>query len=58
MSYSILTEARVKTAVSDLQPPERAYIVSWSANVDLQGWTSIFNLDVVGAWGGFLYGTT
>jgi hypothetical protein len=57
MTYSILTEARVKGSVSDLQPDERAYSVYWTENGNLEGWTSIIDLDIVGAWDGFVFGT-
>ncbi len=57
MAYSILTEARVQASVADLQPASRSYSVFWSDNFNLQGWESIFDLDIVGAWGGFLFGT-
>jgi hypothetical protein len=57
MVYSILTEARIKASVADLQPSERAYSVFWTRNGDLEGWTTILDLDIVGAWNGFLFGT-
>ena len=57
MTYSILSEARVQPSVADLQPSSRSYSVFWTDNINLQGWDSIFDLDIVGAWGGFLFGT-
>jgi hypothetical protein len=57
MTYSILTEARVKSSVADQTPAERAYTTFWIEDADLQGWTTSLNLDVVGAWGGFLFAT-
>ncbi len=57
MVYSILTEARIKGSVSDLQPVERAYSTFWTENGNLEGWTTIVDLDIVGAWNGFLFGT-
>ena len=57
MVYSILTEARIKNSVADEQPAERSYSTFWTTNGDLEGWTSIFDLDIVGSWGGFLFGT-
>ncbi len=57
MVYSILTEARIKNSVADLQPEERAYSTFWPTNGDLEGWTTIFDLDIVGVWNAFLFGT-
>jgi hypothetical protein len=57
MVYSILTEAQVKGSVADLQPTERAYSVFWTENGNLEGWTTILALDIVGVWNGFLFGT-
>ncbi len=57
MTYSILTEARIKGSVADLQPEERGYSVYWTENGDLEGWDTTLNLDVVGVWNSFLFGT-
>ena len=57
MTYSILTEARIKGSVASQQPSERAYTNVWTENANLEGWDSILDLDIVGAWGGFLFGT-
>ena len=57
MVYSILTESRIKASVADLQPSERAYSTFWTTNGDLEGWTTILDLDIVGVWNGFLFGT-
>lgn len=57
MVYSILTEARIKASIADLQPAERAYSKFWTTNGDLEGWTTILDLDIVGVWNGFLFGT-
>ncbi len=57
MVYSILSEARVRHSVAPLQPDVIQYQVVWDENRDLKGWTTFVNLDVVGAWGGFLFGT-
>ncbi len=57
MVYSILTESRIKGSVADLQPSERAYSTFWTTNGDLEGWTTILDLDIVGVWNGFLFGT-
>jgi hypothetical protein len=57
MVYSTLTEARIKASVADLQPSERAYSVFWTQNGDLEGWTTILDLDIVGVWNGFMFGT-
>ncbi len=57
MVYSILTESRIKGSVADLQPSERAYSTFWTENGNLEGWTTILDLDIVGVWNGFLFGT-
>jgi len=57
MTYSILSEALVRPSVAPRQPPGKAYSTIWDQNLNLQGWTSFFNMDIVGAWGGFLFGT-
>lgn len=57
MVYSILTEARIKDSVAPKQPSSRQYQVVWDENRNLKGWTTFVNLDVVGAWNGFLFGT-
>ena len=57
MVYSILTESIIKGSVADLQPSERAYSTFWLENGNLEGWTTILNLDIVGVWNGFLFGT-
>ncbi len=57
MSYSILNEARVKSSVADQQPVERAYSVQWLEDGNLEDWTTFIDVDIVGAWSGFLFGT-
>lgn len=57
MSYSVLAEARVQGSVADLAGANRPYSVYWAENKNLQGWTTFVNLDIVGAWNGFLFGT-
>lgn len=57
MVYSILTEAKIKGSVADLQPTERAYSTFWLENGNLEGWTTIIDLDIVGVWNSFLFGT-
>lgn len=57
MVYSILSEARVRGSVADQQSGSIAYQQVWLNDADLEGWTTFFDLDIVGAWGGFLYAT-
>lgn len=57
MTYSILSEARIRNSLSDQQPESRGYSTFWPTNGDLQGWTTFIDLDIVGAWSGFLFGT-
>lgn len=57
MTYSILSEARVQASVAEQGGSSRPYSVYWSTNKDLQDWTTFVNLDIVGAWGGFLFAT-
>lgn len=57
MVYSILSEARVRHSVAPKQPDTVQYQVVWDTNQDLKDWTTFVNMDIVGAWGGFLYGT-
>lgn len=57
MSYSILTEAKVQGSISDLAGSNRPYSVYWEENRNLQGWTTFVNIDIVGAWNGFLFAT-
>lgn len=57
MVYSILSEARVRHSVAPKQADSINYQVVWDENRNLKDWTTFVNLDVVGAWGGFLFGT-
>lgn len=57
MVYSILSEARIRHSVAPKQPDVIQYQVVWDVNRDLKGWTTFVNMDIVGAWGGFLFGT-
>lgn len=57
MVYSILTEAKVRPSVSPKKPEVTDYQVVWDINQDLKGWTTFVNMDIVGSWGGFLFGT-
>jgi len=57
MVYSILSEARVRHSVAPLKSDSTQYQVVWDENRDLKGWNTFFELDVIGAWGGFLFGT-
>ena len=57
MVYSILNEARVRGSTAPRQAASRQYQVLWDVNGDIKGWNSIINLDIVGAWSGFLFGT-
>lgn len=56
MVYSILSESRVEASTAELGA-RRPYSVFWAENRNLQGWTTFVNMDIVGAWGGFLFGT-
>ena len=57
MVYSILSEARVRHSVALKQPGVIQYQVVWDTNRDLKDWTTFVNMDIIGAWGGFLFGT-
>lgn len=57
MTYSISSEALIQGSLSELAGPNRPYSVVWTEDRDLQGWTTFINLDVVGVWNGFLFGT-
>jgi hypothetical protein len=57
MVYSVLSEARVQGSLADQQPTERSYSIYWLENGNLEGWTTFVDLDVVGSWGGYLFGT-
>jgi hypothetical protein len=57
MVYSILSEARIRHSVAPKQPDSIQYQVVWDTNRDLKDWTTFVNVDIVGAWGGFLFGT-
>jgi uncharacterized protein YkuJ len=57
MVYSILSEARVRHSVAPKQPDVIQYQVVWDTNMDLKDWTTFVNMDIVGAWGGFLFST-
>ncbi len=57
MVYSILTEARVRGSLASQQSSNVAFQQVWLNNADLEGWTTFSELDIVGAWGGFLYAT-
>lgn len=57
MSYTIAAEARIQGSVSALAGSNRPYSVVWAENRDLKGWTTFVNLDIVGAWNGFLFAT-
>ncbi len=57
MVYSLLTEARVEGSLASQQSGNITYQQVWLNNADLEGWTTFFDLDIVGAWGGFLYAT-
>lgn len=57
MVYSILTEARIRHSVAPKQPGVIQYQVVWDVNQDLKDWTTFVNMDIVGAWGGFLFAT-
>ncbi|KKL05522.1 hypothetical protein LCGC14_2605200, partial [marine sediment metagenome] len=57
MVYSILSEARIRHSVAPKQPDVIQYQVVWDINRDLKDWTTFVNMDIVGAWGGFLFGT-
>ena len=57
MTYSIASEARIQGSVAELAGSNKPYSVVWSDNRDLKGWTTFINLDVIGAWNGFLFGT-
>jgi len=57
MVYSILTEARVQGSLADQQPESRGYSTFWLENGNLEDWTTFIDLDIVGVWNGFLFGT-
>ncbi|GAI99188.1 unnamed protein product, partial [marine sediment metagenome] len=57
MVYSILSEARVRGSLASQQSGSVAYQQVWLNNADLEGWTTLSALDVVGAWSGFVYAT-
>lgn len=57
MVYSILSEARIRHSVAPKQPDVIQYQTVWDTNMDLKDWTTFINMDIVGAWGGFLFGT-
>ncbi|KKL76816.1 hypothetical protein LCGC14_2041120, partial [marine sediment metagenome] len=57
MVYSILSEARIRHSVAPKQPDVIQYQVVWDINRDLKDWTTFVNMDIIGAWGGFLFGT-
>lgn len=57
MVYSILSEARVRHSVAPKQPDDIQYQIVWDENGNLKDWTTFVNMDIVGAWGGFLFGT-
>jgi len=56
MAYSILSEARIGASVSEIGNG-RSYSVFWPENTNLQNWTTFVGMDIVGAWGGFLFST-
>ncbi len=57
MVYSILSEARIRHSVAPRQADAVQYQVIWDENGNLKDWTTFVNMDIVGAWGGFLFGT-
>ena len=57
MVYSILSEARIRHSVAPKQPDVIQYQAVWDINRDLKDWTTFVNMDIIGAWGGFLFGT-
>jgi hypothetical protein len=57
MVYSILSEARVRGSLADQQSGNVAYQQVWLNDGDLEGWETYSELDIVGAWGGFVYAT-
>ena len=57
MTYSILTEARIQGSLADQQPESRGYSTFWPENGNLEDWTTFVDLDIVGVWNGFLFGT-
>lgn len=57
MVYNILTEARLQGSLADEKPAERGYSTFWLENGNLEDWTTFVDLDIVGAWNGFLFGT-
>lgn len=57
MVYSILSEARVRYSSAPTKAESVGYQVVWDENSNLKDWTTFINLDIVGAWGGFLFGT-
>ena len=57
MAYSILSEARVRGSLASQQSGSVAYQQVWLNNANLEGWTTFSELDIVGAWSGFLFAT-
>lgn len=57
MGVNLLSVARIQASVQNRATPSRPYSVHWTDNVDLKGWTTFIDLDIVGTWGGFLFGT-
>ena len=57
MVYSILTEARIQGSLADQQPASRGYSTFWIEDGNLEDWTTFVDLDIVGVWNGFLFGT-